>query len=225
VTVRGTVGKQYASVAKEFGIEADPGRLEAAFRAVSRSSAPIGYPAGSIEQTASAERRWWRDLVGEVFSRAGSLPPSVERFDRFFDQLFLHFGSRSAWEVFGDVAPALETLAGRGIASALVTNFDLRVWPLLQSTGLERFFPVVAIPATTGCQKPDPGIFEAALGELGLGAEEVAHVGDSIEHDIRVASELGMKAIWLDRRNRPAAPGILRLTTLADLMGLDGLQS
>ncbi len=220
--MRGTVGSQYANVAGAFGIEADPVRLDAAFRAVSRSVAPIRYSHRSIQAAESAERQWWRGLVVEVFTRAGSeAAVSGENFDRFFDHLFRHFATVEAWEVFGDVEPTLEMLGSRGVACALVTNFDLRVRTLLRSTGLDRHFPVVAIPATTGHQKPDPAIFETALLELGLGPREAAHVGDSIEHDIRVAAELGMKAVWLDRRNRPPAPGILRVTSLADLGWLE----
>jgi putative hydrolase of the HAD superfamily len=217
MTVRGSVGCQYATMASSFGIEAEPAALDAAFRAASKSAPPILYDGRSLQRAELEERKWWRALVGEVFERGGAGPAAGERFDAFFDTLFRHFASASAWQVYDDVLPALELMKSRGMGCGLVTNFDMRVYSLLESTGLAPFFPVVVIPAAVGCSKPDARIFAAALLSLGLLPEEAAHVGDSLDNDVRVAESLGMKAVWLDRRDRPAAPGVLRVRSLAGL--------
>lgn len=52
--------------------------------------------------------------------------------------------------------------------------------------------------------KPRPEIFTAALGLLGLGPDEVLHVGDSLTSDIIGAARLGMPVAWVNRQRRPA---------------------
>lgn len=46
--------------------------------------------------------------------------------------------------------------------------------------------------------KPDPAMFEAALETCGVVANEVIHVGDSAEHDIYAAHQVGMYSIWMN---------------------------
>ena len=47
--------------------------------------------------------------------------------------------------------------------------------------------------------KPRREIFEMALGEIGLQSNEVIHIGDSINSDIKGAEALGIQAVWLNR--------------------------
>jgi len=224
VTVRGSVGAQYATVAARFGIEADATALDAAFKTAIRARHPIAYAPGPLEEAARIERIWWRALVGDVFERAGTRGLPRGAFEAFFGELFTHFGTAGAWEVFPDVYPAIDRLRRRGLAFGLVTNFDLRVFPLLETTGLRPVFTAVAIPASTAAAKPDPRLFLAALRDLGVRPDEAAHVGDSMEHDVRAANGLGLTGIWLDRRGRPTPAGVLRVTSLEQLAGLDCLR-
>jgi FMN phosphatase YigB (HAD superfamily) len=52
--------------------------------------------------------------------------------------------------------------------------------------------------------KPHPSIFEAALRELDVVAEDALMVGDSLSHDVKGARRLGMRAVLLARSGPPA---------------------
>jgi putative hydrolase of the HAD superfamily len=75
-----------------------------------------------------------------------------------------------------------------------------------------------------GKTKPHPAIFEAALDQLGVTAEEAAMVGDSPEDDIEGALALGMRAFLVDREGRfPEVEGrLLDLRALPAALGLSG---
>jgi putative hydrolase of the HAD superfamily len=118
---------------------------------------------------------------------------------------------RNRYAPFPDVLPVLDRLAGRYQFGA-VTNgpCDLQ-HQKLERSGLDRYFPVQVISREVGVRKPDPRIFEIALGRLGVAAAESFFIGDSPKHDIAGAHAAGMKAIWLRRDGaagtKPVAQG------------------
>jgi putative hydrolase of the HAD superfamily len=222
IGVRGGVGAQYADLAARYDIRANPLSIEREFPVALRSAAFDGAIGVSRAETARLEKGVWRTIVRTIFERSGALESvSPSTFESYFDALFAHFATAAAWQVFTDALPALEQLRARGSALALVTNFDARVFPLLENLGLARFFRTVAIPGVAGSAKPQPGIFRYALTELGLRAEQVAHVGDSLEDDILAAQSAGLVGIWLDRgESTTFQPGIPRIASLAELPAL-----
>ena len=67
----------------------------------------------------------------------------------------------------------------------------------------------LAISEEVGAVKPDPAIFQAALGKMGVPPEQAAMVGDSWENDVLGALGTGMAAVWLNRYRRPCpGPGL-----------------
>ncbi|MEE9296499.1 MAG: HAD family hydrolase [Phycisphaerae bacterium] len=50
--------------------------------------------------------------------------------------------------------------------------------------------------------KPESEIFERALARMGLDADEVVHVGDSLHSDVQGARAAGIDAIWVCRDRR-----------------------
>ena len=63
--------------------------------------------------------------------------------------------------------------------------------------------------------KPRAELFELALNQTGLRAEEVVHIGDSMSSDVKGASALGIHAVWLNRGGREVPEGV---TAVSDLM-------
>jgi FMN phosphatase YigB (HAD superfamily) len=55
----------------------------------------------------------------------------------------------------------------------------------------------IVLSCRTGCRKPEPTNFELALDELGVKPEEAVMIGDTYEHDILPALELGMRTVWV----------------------------
>jgi putative hydrolase of the HAD superfamily len=97
--------------------------------------------------------------------------------------------------VFEPVPGAVETvemLASRGLALAVVADWDPSLRGHLREHSLDGWFSSVVISAELGSAKPDPRPFEAALRELGVTPERTLHVGDR-EVDEQGARAAGMR--------------------------------
>jgi len=78
----------------------------------------------------------------------------------------------------------------------LVSNFYGNIGVVLQEFGLDGIFQAVVESAVVGVRKPDPRIFTLGVEALGLKADEVVVVGDSVDKDIVPAHQAGCHTIW-----------------------------
>ena len=69
--------------------------------------------------------------------------------------------------------------------------------------GLDHLFHAMVSAHAHGSGKPDPAVFHIACRELGCAPEEVVHLGDDIELDVRGARGAGLHAVWMNRANHP----------------------
>ena len=83
--------------------------------------------------------------------------------------------------------PALEALRSRGLALAVVGNWDLTVHHWLAELGLSRYFSLVLHAS----RKPDPAGLKRALDELDVRPERAVHIGDE-RADEEAAAAAGM---------------------------------
>jgi len=85
--------------------------------------------------------------------------------------------------LYPDVVEMLEAVRALGVKTALLSNihFDLR--PELKEQGILDLFDSVILSYEHGIQKPDPGLFQLALDELGVEPAEALMVGDSPTND------------------------------------------
>ena len=67
--------------------------------------------------------------------------------------------------------------------------------------------------------KPGKGIFEAVLKSMNADAAHSLHVGDSLEDDYHGASRAGLKAVLLNRHNKPYND-VTHVASLTDLIPL-----
>lgn len=72
----------------------------------------------------------------------------------------------------------LEHLLALDLRLGVVANWDCALPEHLEALGLRSPFDTVVTSARAGVAKPDPAIFELALGELGVRADRALHVGD-----------------------------------------------
>ncbi|CAL5229453.1 g12778 [Coccomyxa viridis] len=132
-------------------------------------------------------RPFWSFIVSQ--STGCSQPELLER-------LYQHFAHPSAWDVYPGAQEALKRIRATGTKMAVVSNFDLRLRPLLEALKLDQLFDALIISAEVGAEKPNPVIFEAALQKLGVQPAETVHVGDDRRNDISGARHAGCHA-WL----------------------------
>jgi putative hydrolase of the HAD superfamily len=210
------VGESYARIAHSVGARLSAEDLDAAFREVFPHMPPMAFAPMDEASRLRCERGWWRTLVQRVLAHAGE----VGAFDEYFDTLFAYYASGSAWRAYPDAHSALRAARARGLAVAVVSNFDSRLVPILQALGFADLVDAVVYSTACGSAKPDAGIFQHALERLGVAAQHALHVGDNLDADYRGAMGAGMTAVHLDR-HASATPA--DITTIGHLGQLESL--
>ena len=191
------LGDVYSSVAAKYGSAPDPKLVKAAFSNAFHSAPPLVFGGLSSEDRRVYEKKWWYSVVENVFEDVGMF----DEFDSYFEELFEVF-RLGAWKLFPETQDVLTSLEKRGLKLGLISNFDTRVYDVCQTLGIYKYFKSFVISSEAGFAKPSPEIFEIALNEQGVLAEESIHIGDSIEHDLRGAKSLGINAVLLDREGK-----------------------
>ena len=94
----------------------------------------------------------------------------------------------------------LEDLQEGGIPTAIVTNGGTMMQnSKIDASGLRGLVDAVVISEEAGVSKPDPRIFERAIGAIGAATGETLFVGDNPEADILGAKGMGIRSAWLHR--------------------------
>lgn len=103
---------------------------------------------------------------------------------------------------FDDVFPLLSGLRRAGMMCGIITHG----WTSKQAEKLVRLGLVpyldpgaVFISDQIGISKPNPKLYQLALGDLGLEPDEVMYVGDSPYHDVAPPNSLGIVTAWAKR--------------------------
>jgi 2-haloacid dehalogenase/putative hydrolase of the HAD superfamily len=141
---------------------------------------------------------------------------SEEAIEEMFERL-------NVAEMFPEVQEVLSTLIEAKIPWAVVSNVDDKDLAALLEH--HRLSPTVTVSSERArSYKPDPGPFKMALEELGVSADRVLHVGDSVIADVEGARALGIDCLWVNRYGE-SYPGDLPDTAweAADLSVLPGL--
>ena len=101
----------------------------------------------------------------------------------------------------------------------IVSNFAIPecVLKLLEKESLAGFFDVVVVSGAVNKRKPSPEIFQKALEELGVTAEETVFVGDTVDADIEGAKNAGMKTIFIEHRAQKGAEQACPTRTIKSL--------
>jgi len=102
-----------------------------------------------------------------------------------------------------DAEQMLKELHGK-YKLGIVSNFAIPecVLKLLRRHGLEGLFDVVVVSGAINKRKPSPEIFERTLKTLGVSVAETVFVGDTIDADIEGPKAVGMRAIYIERREQ-----------------------
>jgi putative hydrolase of the HAD superfamily len=95
----------------------------------------------------------------------------------------------------------LDLLLSRGYRLGLLTNGDGETQRYkIERFGLAKYFERILIEGEIGFGKPDVRIYWLALSALGLKPEQTYMVGDNLNWDVEAAQQMGIKAIWIDRK-------------------------
>ncbi|WP_066380953.1 MULTISPECIES: HAD family hydrolase [unclassified Anabaena] len=196
--VKGSVGKIYSQIALEFGVEVSAEILDQTFTQSFKAAPPPIFPDAELHDIAQLEFEWWRSIAVNTFEKAGVISKFSD-FSSFFGELYIHFGTAEPWFIYPDVVQSLSNWQHLGIELGVVSNFDSRIYSVLQSLGLNEFFKTVTISTQVGAAKPDQKIFAEALEKHECSPESAWHIGDSIVEDYQGAKAAGLRGIWINR--------------------------
>lgn len=97
---------------------------------------------------------------------------------------------------FDGIKEVLQILKDAGIRLVILSNSDGHsVYPRLSLMGLDNFFDAVFVRESFPEIKPAPEAFQHVLDFLGMNADEVLMVGDSLKNDVRAPRACGIKAV------------------------------
>ena len=114
--------------------------------------------------------------------------------------------------LFPDAIDVLSALAERFTLIA-VTNGNADV----HKTALGPFFKLAFRADEVGSAKPDAKIFEVAMSAAACAANEMIHIGDSIETDVNGALNAGVTPIWFNANGDENCMGVSEVGSLTDL--------
>ena len=210
------VGESYALVAGNYGKNVPAAEVSARFRACFGNAPPLAFPAAENNGLRELERDWWKALVGHVFEPYGRF----DRFDEYFADLFVYFSRADSWRLFPETEETLAALKSRGLKLAVISNFDSRLFGILEGLGVAREFESILISSHAGYAKPAPEIFRIALERHHTRPAEALHVGDSVEKDAEGARGAGIHGVLIDRNAKLKAAGFPKIKNLTGLLPL-----
>ncbi|MEO1094303.1 MAG: HAD-IA family hydrolase [Cyanobacteria bacterium J06638_28] len=196
--VSGSVGQTYADIASRFGVEVDAALLNQAFFKHFKASPAMAFPGMEPTDVPAQEYAWWRAIADATFQDVGKRNEFSD-FEAFFADLYAYFAGADPWFVYADTYHSLERWRTMGIEMGVISNFDSRIYTVLDALALADFFQSVTISTEVGAAKPDELIFAAALTKHDCEASEAWHVGDTYAEDYEGARAVGIRGILLRR--------------------------
>ena len=91
----------------------------------------------------------------------------------------------------------------------------------MKNSGLDKYFTTITNSEMAGVKKPDIRIFEYALNQAQVKADQSLMIGDSLEADVQGAIGAGLQVIWyneFDSENLMQVPQVNTLPELLDLL-------
>ena len=185
----------------------------------------IIYDNGKAENKSEIGAFWWNDFQSMFTNSYGdgfetqrvlekkSLEHTLEKFgstanaDELSNYMFEHW-----------IAPPIFEESKRFFASCpipiyIVSNIDTA--DILKAIEYHNLTPTgIFTSEDAKAYKPRKELFEFALRKTGLKADEVIHIGDSISSDVKGASSVNIRALWVNRFNKEIPDGVESITNL-----------
>ncbi|NVK09655.1 MAG: noncanonical pyrimidine nucleotidase, YjjG family [Tenacibaculum sp.] len=117
--------------------------------------------------------------------------------------------------LFDDAIEVLQYLEKKYHLHIITNGFEEVQNLKLEKSGIHTFFREIITSECVGVKKPNPKVFEFALGKAGAKAHQSVMIGDSYEADVMGAINSGMRAIHFSQENKGTEGQ--RVTTLVEL--------
>ena len=187
----------------------------------------IIYDTGKAENKSEIGTFWWNDFQSMFLNSYGdsfetqrileekSLEHTLAKFcstanvEKLSNYMFAHWIEPPIFE------ESKKFFASSPIPIYIVSNIDTA--DILKAIEYHNLTPAgVFTSEDARAYKPRKELFELALRSTGLKAHEVIHIGDSISSDVKGASSVNIRALWLNRFGKEVPEGVECIT---DLLG------
>ncbi|MBL1211125.1 HAD-IIIA family hydrolase [Geminocystis sp. GBBB08] len=198
--VKNTVGDVYTQIAKKYGANREAEIINNYFYQAFKNSPPLAFETENEEEIKELEFEWWQNITYNTFNQDNKIQ-EFTNFKDFFIELYNHFKTSQPWVIYDEVISSLNHWQKQGIELGIISNFDTRIYEVLDNLNLKQYFQTITISSITGVAKPHPKIFKIALAKHNCKPENSWYIGDSAKEDYWGAKSLGMQSFWLKRRN------------------------
>lgn len=112
-------------------------------------------------------------------------------------------------EIKNGAKEVLSDLRAKGYRLGLISNtaYGEKLRTILKNFSVASYFDVMVFSDEFGLRKPRREIFQAALDQLQIRADEAAHVGDRPDLDVLGAKNAGIVSIYLNENSEPYPEG------------------
>ena len=137
----------------------------------------------------------WRTALERCGGDAADAPSLVRAYIRH---------QRSGHPQIPGAVDLVRRLHAAGRPVGILTNGPPDIQRLkLDQLGIDECFSSIVISGEAGLGKPDPRVFEQALGELGAPPDDAVMIGDSWNRDVEGATAAGLRSIWISNGRAP----------------------
>jgi putative hydrolase of the HAD superfamily len=181
----------YADVARRGGLNTTGAEIRAKFVEAYNAEEAIDRAVGWVTSE-KRERDRWQNIVAATLRGVADL-------ERCFQQLYEHFSKPTSWKLGKDIGRVIAALHERGIIVGLGTNYDSRLWSVLD--GFPELAPLrerTVISSLVGFRKPAAEFFQKVVELATCEPSEVLFVGDDMDNDYLGATAAGLEARLLD---------------------------
>ena len=203
-------GEGYAQFGARYGIAVDPTRFTSAVRAAS-------FILDEAQEHIYNHEMFIR-YTGRILEEMGGTGPAIEA---CATEIYKEWAACQHFFLYDDVTPVLKALVARDVKIGLISNSHRSLESFQEHFELQGLISGAVSSSEHGFLKPHPSIFEAALRQLDVTAEESVMVGDSFAHDIEGATRVGMRGVLVLRSpHEPFARQIEGIRVIRDLREL-----
>lgn len=196
-----SVGKVYADVTREMGVELSDERIETRLHEIWEEYAPTNcVREGDYRASDERDRNMWKEFLRRLYD---DLEPLQQlEFDEWFENVFDRFGEPGTFQLYDESMETIRRLKQADRYVGVVSNWDSRLLSICEGLGIDDHVDFILPSAVAGYRKPSERIFEQALDTADVRPEEAMHIGDKTLDDYEGSKSAGLTPVLLDRNNR-----------------------
>jgi putative hydrolase of the HAD superfamily len=188
-------GEGYRAFCARYGMQVDAAKFE---HGVASAASLLDGP-DDVPYDAEIFVKYTRHIIEQM----GGEGPRVDDCAR---EIYAEWAACQHFELYDEVPAVLRELAAAGMRIGLISNSHRCLASFESHFELQGLISATVSSSEHGFMKPHPSIFSAALHLVNVAAGDAIMVGDSVRQDVEGALRAGMRAVLLNRGERPA-PG------------------